>query len=216
MTVVSALLAGGAIGVRHAVEADHLAAVAALLEDETVEHPGGVGASWGVGHTLPIAALGLLFVAGGVRLPPSVAVAFEALVGAVLVGLGLRMLAAAVGVDGHAHGGAVHRHLDGGALSLGWRHSHVDDASFVVGVLHGFAGSGALVVALVAAAPSVESALAYLVAFALTTVATMSAVATVWARTLDIAAAPVLRGVAGAAGAVVGLALLAASVPALL
>jgi high-affinity nickel permease len=68
---VSSLLAGGAIGVTHALELDHLAAVATLVEEDT-DRQGLVGASWGVGHTIPIAAIGLAFVLLGLQLPETV------------------------------------------------------------------------------------------------------------------------------------------------
>ncbi|MFC6838395.1 hypothetical protein [Halomarina ordinaria] len=45
-----ALLVGGAFGMRHAFEADHLAAVATLVEDG--ERPVSTGAAWGIGPSI--------------------------------------------------------------------------------------------------------------------------------------------------------------------
>ncbi|KTG27250.1 sulfite exporter TauE/SafE family protein [Haloferax profundi] len=207
MALASALVAGGVIGIRHALEADHLAAVATMVEDDG--RPSIVGASWGVGHSIPIVVVGLLFVALGVRLPESVTHFFEVTVGAILVVLGTRMLLRAAGVSlptlrNHDHGAQTHRHLSLGSVALGTKHTHVHDESFAVGVLHGFAGSGALVIAMVSAAPGMGQAVAFLTAFSLLTVATMATVSTLWGRSMDVGGTRLLRATAGVVGVVVG------------
>lgn len=209
MAVVSALAAGAMLGVRHALEADHLAAVTTLVEDDSKS--GLVGAWWGVGHSVPIVVLGLVFVALGVRVPEAVTTLFEVAVGVVLVVLGARTLWTVLrGVDAtrHDHGGGSHAHLSFGDASLGLTHQHLDGDSFLVGVLHGFAGSGALVVALVSTAPTVETALSFLAAFSLLSVVTMAAVSALWGRTLGTGLATHLRGLAGLLGVCVGVLLL--------
>ena len=153
MSLVAAATVGGAIGVTHALEADHLAAMATLVDERRASR---VGASWGIGHTLPILAVGLLFVAFGVSLPQSVLPAFEVLVGAALVVYGVRLVADAVGYlqrERHYHGSRGHDHLSVGGFSLGLTHSHLDGESVFVGVLHGLAGSGGLVVAMATTTP---------------------------------------------------------------
>ena len=214
MSVVTALVAGGVVGVRHALEADHLAAVATLVDDGTAERSGLVGASWGVGHSLPIAALGVAFLLLGVRFPDAVTALFEVLVGVVLVGLGVRTLSDVVGVDnGHTHdhdhgrGGRFHRHLRLGSVSVGALRArpHIHGDGFLVGVLHGFAGSGALVVLLVSAAPTFDAALAFLASFSLLSVATMGAVSALWGRTLGTGLTVYLKSGAALLGVAVGL-----------
>ncbi|WP_410767159.1 high-affinity nickel-transporter protein [Haloferax sp. DFSO60] len=208
MALASALVAGGVIGVRHALETDHLAAVATMVEGDS-DRPGIVGASWGVGHSIPIAVIGLAFVALGIQLPESVTKLFEIVVGAVLVLLGARMLFRAAGIDlptvrAHGHENRRHRHLSIGGISLGADHSHVHGESFAVGVLHGFAGSGALVIAMVSAAPAMGQAIAFLGAFALLTIATMATVSLLWDRSMEVGGTRVLRAVAGVVGIAVG------------
>lgn len=212
MSLLAALVAGGVVGVRHALETDHLAAVATLVEGET--NDGYVGASWGIGHSVPIVALGLLFVALGVRLPTAVTWLFEAVVGAVLVALGVRMLAGVLGVatvERHDHGGGAHAHLQLGTRSLGDGHVHLDGDSFAVGLVHGVAGSGALVVGLVATVPTVDAALAFLVAFALLSTLTMGTVSLVWGRALETGLTDHLKAAAALAGIGAGLFLLGQS-----
>lgn len=130
MSVIAALAAGGAIGARHALETDHLAAIATLVDDEDAERPGLVGASWGVGHSIPIVVLGLGFLALGIELPEAVVVGVEALVGLVLVALGARMLARSADLTTHSHGGDGHDHGhdgDGASHAHGPRQIHTTD-----------------------------------------------------------------------------------------
>lgn len=210
MSLVAAAVAGGALGARHALETDHLAAIATLVDGEegTSAWPVLVGASWGVGHTLPIAALGLGLLLFGIRLPDAAVGLFEAVVGIVLIYLGARMLAGVLGHREHAHGThPLHGHRDVGWLSMG-RHVHLHGDSALIGALHGVAGSGALVVALVSTAPDLPTATAFLGAFAVGSVLTMAAVSALWGRALGAGFERALRGAAGVLGVGVGLLLL--------
>ena len=187
--LAGALVAGAAVGVGHAVEADHVAAVATLVDNDT-DRAGLVGASWGVGHAVPITLLGLALVALGIRLPAAVTTAVETLVGLLLVALGARTLWRS------RRAGGSHGHLQLGGVSLGAAHAHpLRGESLAVGVLHGVAGSGALVVLLVSTAASVGNALAFLASFALLSVGTMAAVSFAWGEAVTAG-----RGVEALAG----------------
>ena len=210
----TALLVGGALGVRHAFEADHVAAVAAMVDEN--DRPGSTGLAWGVGHSAPILLLGGLFLALGVGVPDSVAAGFEAAVGVVLVGLGVRALLgsppvgrAVVGRLGRGeeaeNGDHGHVRIRGRAIGLG--HSHVDRESFGVGVVHGLAGSGGVVVALAATAATPGDGAAFLVGFAVATVAAMAAAS--WGLGRAAGYADGVRVLGGAASVLVGLLLLA-------
>jgi hypothetical protein len=211
MAAGTALLVGLAFGARHALEADHVAAVATLVEGDNSS--ASTGAAWGVGHSLPILALGALFLALDLEIPPPVATAFEAIVAAVLVVLGVRAIAGreALGtaILRHVHDGGQrdHRHLSVAGRQLGLVHSHADEESFAVGVVHGLAGSGGVVVALAAAAPTVAGGAAFLGGFAVATVAAMGVAAWGWGHAVGRAAR--LRVVAGLLSVAVGLLLAA-------
>ncbi len=122
----TALLVGGAFGVRHAFEADHVAAVATLVEEQ--DRPASTGAAWGVGHSIPILLLGALFLALDLRVPPPVATAFEAVVAVVLVALGARAVAGreALGLSllRHVHDGGHERDDDQGHDDQGHTHAY--------------------------------------------------------------------------------------------
>jgi len=216
--LTAGLTAGGAFGIKHAMEADHVAAVASLVEAD--EQSAATGAAWGVGHSVPILALGVGFLALGAELPPAAATAAEWLVAAVLVVLGVRAVAGreAMGTalvrhvhddsgDPHEHmGDAGHTHLELGSTAIGLEHTHAAEESFGVGVVHGLAGSGGIVVAL-AAGSGATFGTAFLGGFAVATVAAMAAAAWGWGRFVDGLAR--LRIVAGAGSIAVGVLLAA-------
>lgn len=206
----TALAAGLAFGARHAVESDHVAAVATLVEDGRSSLS--TGAAWGVGHSLPILALGAVFVALGVRPSPAVASGLEAVVGVVLVVLGVRAVSGraplGVALVRHVHGtGDGHRHVRIAGRTVGLTHSHAAGESFAVGVVHGVAGSAGVVVALAATAGGPVDGAGFLAGFSAASVVAMAVAAWAWGRAVGHAAR--LRVLAGVASVAVGLALVA-------
>lgn len=212
MSMLAALAAGGALGARHAVEADHVAAVTTL--DGRQGRFGGAGASWAVGHGLPIAAAGLGVLLLGVEVPAGLTDGFEVGAGALLVALGGWTLLDlfAPRIRRHDHGDGDHAHLSLGRQLLGARHQHVDPPAFAVGVVHGLAGSGAVVVALVATSPTPAAGVAFVGAFVAATVATMAAVSALWRRVGDTAWHRPLRTAAGVLALGLGVGMLATQV----
>jgi hypothetical protein len=153
MSLVSWLALGLALGLRHAFEADHVAAVAALATQSTSRRQiVRVAGSWGAGHALVILAVGLAVTTCGLRLPPWLLDRLEGLIGLVLVALGLDVLRRLRSVHRQAHAQAG-------------PHAIVQAASrraLLVGGLHGLAGSAALVMATVPELRSPLGVLAYL------------------------------------------------------
>jgi ABC-type nickel/cobalt efflux system permease component RcnA len=116
ITTTSALAFGFVLGLRHAVEADHLAAVSAIVsERKSVLGASLLGGLWGLGHTISLFAAALAVVLFDVRLGERAAHALEACVGVMLVALGanaLRKLARGgrMHLHSHRHGGREHAH----------------------------------------------------------------------------------------------------------
>lgn len=186
------LATGFLVGMRHALEADHLAAVFSLAS-----RPGArsalprAGLFWGLGHAATLVAVAAVVLATRAAIPASWESAAELLVGLLLVVLGARLLLALRRQRVHLH---VHRH-DGGPVHLHLHshrgeeveheHSPHDHAhgipwrSTLVGLVHGMAGSAALVVLASASAPSAGVAMAYVVVFSLGAIAGMTALATI-------------------------------------
>lgn len=162
---------GSLLGLRHAFEPDHLAAVSTLASHER----GGIrgvllGLFWGAGHTLALVLVGAVLVVLQREMPTGVATLFECLVAVMLVGLGLRAIAQAArqGPTGpdrvHRHGLIVHRHAGVPA------HVHVGTWTFarrplLVGIVHGLAGTGALTALVLTTLPSTWARLVYMVLF---------------------------------------------------
>ena len=108
---------GSLLGMRHALEPDHLAAVSTLVSGERSSYKAAfLGACWGLGHTLALVAVGVVAVMLRAELPVRVSNLFEFGVAIMLVGLGVRAiyLAARQGPAGptraHHHGRTVHVH----------------------------------------------------------------------------------------------------------
>lgn len=175
------VLLGLVVGIRHAFEPDHLAAVSTLVTDARGARRGALlGAIWGVGHTLALVVVGVVLLAVGGLVPARVEAGLELGVAVMLIGLGTRAVVRAVR-DGragriapHAHGGAPHRHAapDGGHVhlagaTLAWR-------PLAIGVIHGLAGSGGLTALVFAELPSDAARVVYIVLFGAGSVAGMA------------------------------------------
>lgn len=171
--LLSAWLLGLVLGARHAFEPDHLAAMATMLSTQrSAARTAFIGALWGTGHAVTLFLVGALLIACRLRMPPSLAAAFEACVALLLLVLGVRLLMAGAR---HRHG-----HVEEADDGHGEKADHVHIGAwtvarrpFLVGIAHGLAGSGALTALALAAMPSVGSALVYLLMFGLGSVMAM-------------------------------------------
>lgn len=164
---------GSLLGVRHALEPDHLAAVSTLIARERGRFRAALlGVFWGLGHTCSLVVTGAVLVMLRTEMPAAISDAFEFLVALMLVGLGTRAvyLAARQGAAGpvhvHQHGRLVHSHPAGRA------HLHVGRWTLarqplIVGAVHGLAGSGALTALVLTTLPTTATRLAYISLFGL-------------------------------------------------
>lgn len=215
MSLVSAALLGLGLGVKHAFEADHVAAVCTLVARRgTVARAARFGALWGLGHGAVIILAGGALVAVGARVPGPLAVALDAAVAVMLVGLGIAALrrcgAAPASEHEHEHD---HEH--------GHDHGGSSRRPILVGLVHGASGTAALTLLVASTIPQRAEAFAFITLFGLASIVGMAAAAAVLAWPLRKAAehAPLiargLRGMAGvgsiAAGVMVGWVALMAS-----
>ena len=178
--IATAWLLGFVLGLRHALEPDHLAAVSTLIADRPRPRTAAfVGALWGLGHATALVVAGGLLLVLRLRLPVSASRLLELAVAGMLITLGTQSLVRALreGRSGraqeHAHGGR--RHVHAGPPD----HVHVGPWALarrplLVGLVHGLAGSGALAALALASMPSIGSGLAYVVVFGLGSVAGMA------------------------------------------
>ena len=170
---------GFLIGLRHALDPDHLAAMSTLLADQPRRGRAAVlGAWWGVGHSASLLGAGALLLLWRVQLPVRAAELFELAVSVMLIALGVRSLRRALRARGgplveHAHGHVVHAH-EGDADHFHLRSLTIARRPFLVGLVHGLAGTGAITALALANMPTAASALAYVTLFALGSVGGMA------------------------------------------
>lgn len=84
---------GFVLGMRHATDADHVIAVATIVSRQaSIRGAALVGATWGIGHTLTILAVGGAIILLDIAIPPKVGLAMELAVAVMLVVLGVLAL----------------------------------------------------------------------------------------------------------------------------
>lgn len=160
---------GTLLGMRHALEPDHLAAVSTLMTGERSSAKAAwLGACWGLGHTLTLLVAGALLVGLGAEMPAVAARLFELGVVLLLIGFGIRAI----------YQGA--RRVPAGPTHTHRRPRAFMDRSTVtrpllVGAVHGLAGSGAMTALVVAALPSTAARLGYLTLFGVGSIIGMAA-----------------------------------------
>jgi ABC-type nickel/cobalt efflux system permease component RcnA len=106
------------LGLRHASDPDHLAAVSTLIASEPEDgtrRAGHLGLAWGLGHATTLALFGLPIVLFHAYLPDGVQRGAEALVGLMIMVLAARLLLrwrrGHFHAHPHRHGDTEHRHL---------------------------------------------------------------------------------------------------------
>lgn len=186
---------GFVLGIRHALDVDHLAAVSTILsERRSLWRSSLVGAIWGVGHTTSLLVVAVLMIALHAEIPPPVAMTLELGVAAMLIGLGLNLLwtlwrGGRVHHHVHAHGGRLHVHPHvhvPGPVGVDGGHHHVR-RPFLVGLVHGLAGSAGLMLVVAASIPQPALALAYVVLFGAGSIGGMTAMSTLLGAPLALA-----------------------------
>ena len=185
---LSLLLLGFLIGIRHAVEADHIAAVASLsARTDGIRGTIWQGVAWGLGHTITLFVFGSIALLVDSIIPGPFAAALEFAVGIMLIFLGFDVLLRLYRKRIHFH---VHEH-QGGVQHL-HAHSHENDVphrrsphlhnhkrgfpkrALMVGLMHGMAGSAALIILTLQTVNSPLLGLAYMACFGIGSIAGMA------------------------------------------
>jgi len=161
--MLSLLGLGFLIGMHHALEPDHIAAVSSMAARQSkvqgvVKH----GLTWGLGHTITLFMFAGAAIILGRSIPDLVAKWLETIVGVVLIVLGMNVLwrlwRDRVHFHAHRHGNEtthLHAHSHAGEpVRHDGQHHHQEHnhdhgfswRSLLVGLIHGMAGSAALLV----------------------------------------------------------------------
>jgi hypothetical protein len=192
---------GFLLGMQHALEADHVAAVSSIAARRTdiadiVKH----GLTWGLGHTLTLFAFAGVAILLGHAIPEHFARPLETAVGIMLVGLGAHVLwrlwRDRIHFHAHGHGdGTVHVHAHSHAGEsvphAPAAHAHAHGfrwRTLLVGLMHGMAGSAALLVLAVSQASNAVAGLGYVALFGIGSMVGMGALSAVIAVPLAVSA----------------------------
>jgi len=155
MGALTLVTLGFLLGVRHAVDPDHVVAVGTMAtRSSSFRRSASLGALWGAGHTLTVMTVGGAIVLMRTALAPRVALLMEFAVALMLIVLGLMNI---VGARNNAPPPSSVRPL-------------------IVGMVHGMAGSAAIALLVLATIRDSTLGLIYLFCFGAGTVAGMIAV----------------------------------------
>ncbi len=180
------------LGMRHALDADHLAAVATLVtRSRSLSHTLWQGVAWGTGHSITLLLFGGAVLVLGLVLPERAALGLELAVGVMLVLLGAEVLYRLRSQRVHFH---AHRHADGAEHFHA--HAHAGESrqhdperhehghgfplrALLVGMVHGMAGSAALILLTLETLRTPALGLAYIALFGIGSIAGMAALSVV-------------------------------------
>src|ERR671938_737956 len=198
------LLVSLLLGLRHASDPDHLAAVTTLIasekERDRVRKAGMMGFLWGLGHGTTLVLVGLPLVLLNQYLPEVVSKVAEVAIGCIIVLLAVSLLVRCrrglYHVHVHIHDGEAHRHVHSHAHDESHGHTHPAPqrtplSSYGVGLVHGIGGSGGLTLLLLSTISDKAQATGALLLFAAGTAVSMALLSTAFG--LAIAGGPIAR-----------------------
>ena len=184
----AALALGIVLGLRHALDPDHVVAVSTIVSEyRNPLRSFWVGISWGLGHTTTLFVVGIVIIALRLTIPERLALFLEFAVGIMLVGLGAQVIynywKKKIHQHAHGHEEDAHSHF----------HSHAENPvhspahhgvrgvgkpffrkkSYFIGTIQGLAGSAALTLLVLASIDSPLAGVGYILLFGLGSVLSM-------------------------------------------
>ena len=188
-TVLIVCVVAVLLGLRHASDPDHLAAVSTLVAngcDRATRRAGELGLAWGLGHGLTLFAFGLPILLLDSYLPERAQQAAETAIAIVIVYLAVRLLVrwrrGAFHEHVHTHGDVDHSHVH---VGHGHRHARGRLGAFGIGLVHGMGGSAGVGILLLATIHNRGIAVGALAVFALFTAVSMAIMSTTFGMTLS-------------------------------
>lgn len=175
-STVGVLSLGFFLGLKHATDADHLAAVGTIVaERKNIWSSAIVGGLWGLGHTISLLAAGIFVLLLNFQISEQTERILEFGVGIMLVFLGLNVLRKLVQgghlhFHKHEHGARehVHPHIHEKA-SADETHTHhglkFSPRALIIGLVHGLAGSAFLMLLVLQTIESRSVGLLYILIF---------------------------------------------------
>lgn len=214
---------GFLLGARHALDADHVAAVSTMLSRRpNFQASGFIGCCWGIGHTLMLLLVGLAVILLKVTISETVAQALEFGVGIMLVVLGGSLAWSLYRerwhLHAHEHDGERHLHLHRHQQDEEHRHwhwMHLSVRPLLIGMAHGLAGSAALMLMVLSSVQNLWQGLIYILIFGIGSIIGMVLLGLLISVPLVFSAAcgrrvhSLVQGLAGLGSVALGLAMMA-------
>jgi ABC-type nickel/cobalt efflux system permease component RcnA len=181
MELLSVLAFGILLGMKHAIEPDHVIAVSTIAsQSQNLWRASLAGVFWGIGHTATLLAVGLLLLLLKHEIPEELSMTLEFAVGIMLVYLGVNALfqfrQRKVHAHPHLHDGMEHNHFHSHEHISGHDHRHHRVSyrkSVFVGFVHGLAGSAAMMLLTLETVDTMWQALSFILIFGLGTILSM-------------------------------------------
>jgi ABC-type nickel/cobalt efflux system permease component RcnA len=186
------LLLGLVTGLRHSIEADHVAAVLSVVASnhkKNIKRASMLGAIWGLGHTMSLFVAGLVVLLLAVNISETLSNRLEFGVGIMLLFLGVTTLTGwSIGkfFKGLRHQKkSSHKHIHYHQGNVVHSHEHIHNRehghghkSLIIGMVHGMAGSGALLLIVLSTINSIPLGLAYIAIFGAGSIGGMAGIST--------------------------------------
>jgi high-affinity nickel permease len=179
------------LGLRHASDPDHLAAVTTLIasgKERAGRRAAKLGLSWGLGHATSLFAFGLPVVLYSAYLPERAQRWAETSVGFVIIALAVLLLVrwhrGQYREDVHQHGGEAHVHVHSRRSSHSHTRTRSGRGAYVIGLIHGMGGTAGVGLLLLAAIPNHTLGVVALGLFAFCTAISMALLSTGFGLTL--------------------------------
>ena len=175
---LSILALGFVLGIKHAIEPDHVIAVSTIAsQSKKLFRSSLAGVFWGIGHTATLFIIGIILILMKGEMPEKWAMSLEFLVGIMLVYLGASTILSFKNIHVHQHGHDedLHKHVHSHKHSGKHEHNHQNKnvsylKSLMIGFVHGLAGSGAMVLLTMSTVKSVWEAAIYILIFGVGTI----------------------------------------------
>lgn len=179
--LLSILGLGFILGIKHAIEPDHVIAVSTIAsQSKKLFRSSLAGVFWGIGHTATLFLIGIILIAMKGEIPEKWAMSLEFLVGIMLVYLGVTTILSFKNIHLHQHeyNSELHKHVHSHDHSGSHLHNHQHKKvsyvkSMMIGFVHGLAGSGAMVLLTMSTVKTAWEGAIYILIFGVGTVAGM-------------------------------------------
>lgn len=183
MYTYSVYLIAVLMGIKHAIEPDHIVAISTIVcKSKSFSKASLLGLVWGIGHTLTLFIVGMIAISFKHTISQETAVLLEKLVGVMIGFLGIKILLNYKNLD-HTH---IHKSSDSETHKHSHPHTHNHEdhldkksnfydyfKSMIVGLVHGLAGSAAMIILTISTVSSAFEGAMFILCFGIGTIISM-------------------------------------------